>query len=425
MQAQRLAGALGQGLAVAGERREAADVHVPQVVGRLAADHPFGDQPPGPAAVGDAGAVEAGADEVAAQLGRLAQDEVAFGREALRAVEQHLHRRRLQAGRAVHRVLHQRLELLPVLVQQLELERVRDGLHPPGFGHRLETAHQQATDLFLVVDEAVGVAHHRQHRVHALDAVGDDVEMLGRVQRHVHAGQRTELPRPLAGAVDQRLAAHLALRGAHTGDPAAFDDHAGDLDILHQLGAAVACALGQRHRQVGRVRLAVARDPDRAVQVVGAHHRIQVAGFLGRDQLHLDAEAARQRGLLVQHHPALGRGRHVDAAALLPAGGETRLGFERGIQLDAVLAHARHVAVGPHLPHQPGGMPGSAAGEPTLLQQQHVAAAELGQVVGGRTAGDAAADDQGLDMGRQVHGARLPQPTTGPNTAGAPRRARR
>ncbi len=262
VQAQRFAGAFGQRLAVGGEGREAADVHVPQVAGRFAADHPLGDQPPRPAAVGDARRVEAGADEVAAQFGRLAEDEVAVGREALRPVEQHLHRRRLQARRAVHGVLHQRLELLPVLVQQLELEGRWNRLHAPGLGHGLEAAHQQPADLFLVVDEAVRVAHHRQHRVHALDAVGDDVEVLGRVQRHVHAGQPPELPRPLAGTVDQCFAAHFAQRGVHAGHPATLDDHAGDLDVLHQRRAAQARALGQAHAQVGRVGLAVAGDPD-------------------------------------------------------------------------------------------------------------------------------------------------------------------
>ncbi len=249
--------------------------------------------------------------------------------------------------------------------------------------------------------------------------VGDDVEMFGRVQRHVHAGELAELPRPLAGAVDQRLAAHFTLHRVHPRHAALLDDHAGDLDALDQLGAALARALGQRHRQVGRVGLAVARNPDRALQVVGTHHRVQIASLPGRDQLHLDAEAACQRGLLFQHHPALGRARHVDAAALFPAGGQAGFRFERGIELDAVLAHARHVAVGPHLPHQPRGMPGGAAGQPPLFEQQHVADAELGQVVSGGAAGDAAANDENPYLRRKCHGrAAYLSPAMRPKTAG-------
>jgi hypothetical protein len=80
-----------------------------------------------------------------------------------------------------------------------------------------------------------------------------------------------------------------------------------------------------------------------------------------------------------------------------------RLLLERGVQLDAVLAHARHVAVRPHLPDEPGGVPRGAAGELALLEQQHVGDAELRQVIGGGAAGDAAADDQDLGVGGKGH----------------------
>ena len=177
-------------------------------------------------------------------------------------------------------VLHQGLELVPVLTQQLELKVRGNRVHAPGLGHRLKPAHQKAAHLFLVVDEAVRVAHDRQHGVHALDLASDDVKMLSRVQRHVHPGEQAKLARPLAGAVHQHLAAHLALGGAHTFDPAVLDDDAGDLTAFLHAHPPVACPLGQRHAQVGRVGLAVTRQPDGAVQVVGAHHRVTLARLL-------------------------------------------------------------------------------------------------------------------------------------------------
>ena len=54
-------------------------------------------------------------------------------------------------------------------------------------------------------------------------------------------------------------------------------------------------------------------------------------------------------------------------------------------------------------PTRPGRVPGGAAGQLALLEQQHVGDAELGQVVGGRAAGDAAADDDHTRMARQRH----------------------
>ena len=60
---------------------------------------------------------------------------------------------------------HQDLELVPVLGQQLELEAVGNRIDVPRLGHRLEAAHHEAADLLLVVDEAVGIADHRQSGV--------------------------------------------------------------------------------------------------------------------------------------------------------------------------------------------------------------------------------------------------------------------
>ena len=409
MQAQRLARALGQALAVGVVRAEAADVDVPQVARRLAVGDPLRDELSRTPGVGDASRIEASADEVIAQLRRLTQDEVAIGREALRPVEQHLDLRRFQAGRAVDGVGHQDLELVPVLAQQLELEGAGNRVHRPGLGLRFEATHEQAADFLLVVDEAVGVAHHGQHGVHALDLVRNDVEVLGRVQRHRHPRQRAELPRPLAGAVHQGFAVHVALGGAHAHGTrparALSGDDTRDLHAFHHVHPAVTRALGQRHAQVRRVGLAVTRDPDGALQIIGAHHGVELASLLGRDEFHLHAETARQGGLLAQHLHALRRTRHVHAAAGLPARGQAGLLLQHRVQLDAVLAHARHVAVGPHVPDQPRRVPSGAAGELALFQQQHIGDAELGEVVGRGAASDAAANDDDLGVGGEGHGA--------------------
>ncbi len=311
---------------------------------------------------------------------------------------------------------HQRLELVPVLVEQFEAEGRRDRIDRPRLGLRLEAAHQQAADLFLVVDVAVGIAQHRQHRVDAVDPVGDDVEVLGRPERHVDAGERAELARPLASAVDDDFARDLAvlavLTNCEAGDARAVraSDAANgdDLGAFDDLDAAIARALGERHRQVGRVGLAVARDPDRAGEVVGAQRREHCAGARRRDLLAFDAEAARQSELLSEHHHPLARLRDVDAAALLPPGREAGLGLERRVQLDAVLAHPRHGPVRPHLADETGGMPGRSAGELALLEQQHVLFAERGEVISGRAAGDAAADDDNPGLAGKRHG-REPQ----------------
>ena len=104
------------------------------------------------------------------------------------------------------RVAHQDLEVVPILGQELELEAVGNRVDVPRLGHGLEAAHHESADFLLVVEIAVGIADHRQVGRHAGDRLGDEIEVLRGVERHVDAGAAAERARPLAAAVDERLA---------------------------------------------------------------------------------------------------------------------------------------------------------------------------------------------------------------------------
>jgi hypothetical protein len=78
---------------------------------------------------------------------------------------------------------------------------------------------------------------------------------------------------------------------------------------------------------------------------------------------------------------------------LLPADLVVALRGQAVVELDRVLHQAGQVLLGAELPHQAGGVPGRALGDLSLLQQQHVRLAPLGQVIGDRAADGAAADD--------------------------------
>jgi hypothetical protein len=191
------------------------------------------------------------------------------------------HRRRLQRRNAHARLLHQHTEVLPVLRQQRELEIRRDAVHAPRLGGRLESTHQQAPDLLAHVDVAVGVAEHGQIARHARHRLGDDVEVIGRVQGHVDAGHAADLAAPHPGAVDDHLARDVAVVGAHAGRRAALALDAGHGHVLEDRRTVVARAPSQGQRGVDRVRPPVARDPHRAGQVVRAHERPPAAGLAG------------------------------------------------------------------------------------------------------------------------------------------------
>ena len=141
MQAEDLGHPVVQPLVVAVEGGEAADVDRGQVQARLALGDPFGQRPPGAAGRGDADRVEAGADEEVPQLRGLAQDELVVRGEALRAVVEHLDPGLSQHRDPVDRAVHEDREVVPVLLQQLELERVGQRVgRDPRLGVGLEAA---------------------------------------------------------------------------------------------------------------------------------------------------------------------------------------------------------------------------------------------------------------------------------------------
>ena len=182
---------------VAVERREPAYVDTDQVHRRLAGHDPLGQRPPGAAGRGDAHGVEPGTDVVAVELGGRPEQELVVGGERLRPVVELADPGLGQRGHPDQGLVHQHREVVPVLLQQLELERVRQVVgRAPRLRIGLEPTDHETADLLLEVRPPVGVAHDREVGVAALDGVGDDVEVLGRVQaaRSPRPGRRAPWP---------------------------------------------------------------------------------------------------------------------------------------------------------------------------------------------------------------------------------------
>ena len=407
VQAQHFLDAVRQPALVAVEAREAADVDRPQVERRLALHDPLGERLARASGRRDAHRVEAAADPDVLQSGRRAEDEVVVRGERFGTVVELLDLRGLERRDAVDRVFHQDLERIPVVRQQLELEvlgypaTVARALQPRR-GVGLEAAHQQPAHLFLEVDVAVGIAHHREVANDAGNHVGDDIEVLAREERHGHAHATAHLARPLAAAQHDdvgrdRAGASLLVLPVERADAAPAVDvdqcRVGDAHAFEDLHAAVARALGERERQVGRIGLAVARQPYRALEVVGPHQRIHRAR-LGRPD-HVARHAIRLgdgcRALQLDH--PVRSARDGQRPAPLPAGRESGFALEVRVQVRRITDQPRHALVRAELTDETGRVPRGPGREAPLLQQHHVLLAELGQVIGDRAAHDAAADD--------------------------------
>ena len=402
MQAERFLDPVVQPARIVVEAGEAADIDRPEIHGRRAIDDPFGQCPAGAAGAGDAHRVEAGADIEILQLRRLAKDEIIVRRKTFRAIVEFPDLGGFELRHADQRILHQRLELVPVVFQQGEFEIVGNAVHAPGFCFRLEAAHDEAADLLLEIDETIGIAHDRQVRMDTFDAAGDDIHMLRRMQRHADAAHLPDLARPLAGAIDDDLGGNRAPVGLDAGHLPLPCGNAGDAHPLDDAGAAIARALGKRLRQVGGVGLAVARQPDGADQIVDGHDRPQIAGLLRRDHLDIHPLRAGGSGGALQHGHALGGAGDGQRAAILPAGRQSRLGLQFAIKFCRIADEAGHVGMAAQLADKAGGMPGGAAAELALFEEDDIRPSELRQMIGDRTTDDAAADDDNLRLRGQT-----------------------
>ena len=124
-------------------------------------------------------------------------------------------------------------EMIPVVVEELELEGARNVAGGPRDGVGLVAAHDEAADFFLEVGAAVGIADGGRVGREAFDLFGDDVLVLDGLQRHGDAGHGADLARPHAAAIDDGLAVAMRPSVGEDGDDAvAFHLEAGDADAF-------------------------------------------------------------------------------------------------------------------------------------------------------------------------------------------------
>ena len=369
-----------------------ATVHDPL---RHNASHPTAEQ--------DAEAVEPGGDVDAVDLRRRPEHRVQVGRERLRAAEE-----RAQPGVGERRVaLHGGVEVrrhpVPVRRDGAEGEVGRRSVELPRRAHRLEQPDQQAAALLAVVGVAVRVLDDRQVAVHAVDGLGEQVVVLGGLQRDVDADAAPELARPQARRDHDGLALDVAGVGDDRGDPAVVGAQPGDRHALDDGDAARGGALGQRGRDADRVGATFVGDVRRREDVVDRGDRRQL-GHLGRGDLDVvDAEAALEGALAAQRLEPLRRGREVQVADRAEPGGVAGLGLEAGVEVAGVARHPQrglvdHAGAG----DQSGRVPRGPGGELVALDEDDVGDPERAEVVGDAAADHAPTDDDDAGPCRKV-----------------------
>jgi hypothetical protein len=122
--------------------------------------------------------------------------------------------------------------------------------------------------------------------------------------------------------------------------------------------------------------------------------------------MHFEPEGRGGGRLPLHLGPALGIAGEPQASIALPPGGQAGVLLEPVIEFDGVAKELRDVGTRAQLSDKPGGVPSRAAGQLSLLEQEDVGETPLAQVLGDRTADDAAADDDDFRGRRQLAHAR-------------------
>ena len=298
--------------------------------------------------------------------------------------------------------------MVVIVLEKVELPVVRNVAHGQRLGVRLIPTHDQTADLLLEIGAPVRVADGRRVGGQPRHRLGHDILVADGLKRHLDPRHRAHLPRPLPGAVDDDLTADLALRGLHPGDPVARHGEPRHPHALEDLRAMHPRALGKALGDVGGARLPVRRQPACADQIADLHQRPHPLHLIGGDQMHLHPEGPRGGGQPLVFGPAVLIGGQPEAAGHLPAGLKPRLRRQLLVEVDGVFQHPRDRGGRTQLPHQPRRVPGGPGGELPLLQQHDLGLVVAGQVIGGRTPDDPAADDDDPGVAGQGHGRIFP-----------------
>ena len=155
--------------------------------------------------------VHSGRDVVAVEFRGRPEHRPDVWREGLRPAEEQSDPDLGQRRNALERGAEVGADPIPVRRHGAEREAVRHTVQRPRGADRLEQANEHAVALGAVVAVAVGVLDHRQVVVHARDCVGDQVVVLGRLQRDADAVERAELAGPHACRVHHDLGLDAAL----------------------------------------------------------------------------------------------------------------------------------------------------------------------------------------------------------------------
>jgi len=128
----------------------------------------------------------------------------------------------------MQRIHHHRLEMVPVLRQQTELESLGQNARRDGFAHGLKAPDQQPAGIVPDVEMIVMVREGRRVPLNPIDRFGQEIEMLAGQQWHLGLCHGTDITGPQAGTQRDGIAHHRTLVRLNAFDAAVLGQNAGN-----------------------------------------------------------------------------------------------------------------------------------------------------------------------------------------------------
>ena len=329
---------------------------------------------------------------------------------AFRTIEKSPDSSAFQNRHALHRHFQHLYDIVFNERQAVEFETLGYAVGSPCLCMEVGKAEQQLASILFPVSAITVGSQHRQVCRQVGYRLGHEVVMLAGMKRHTHIVALAKFARPHATAIDDNIGLDHALVGAHSCHFSAVGQNLFNKRMFEQARAVHARPFRQRLGQVARIGGAIAWHENAAKHPLGIHQGPALGNLCRFHERGLDIEKAREVSLTPEFGKALVVHRNGNRSVLSKPGILACLRFDFLQKLDTIACKRGCGMAALQLANQSCGVPGRSACQLLAFKQDHIAPAGLGEMIGDRTAMDAAANNNGLGVCGQGVGHQWPPP---------------
>ena len=182
------------------------------------------------------------------------------------------------------------LKMLEITGDFIEAEILRDTVHPPGSGGRLEGSNQQLARIVFVICTVVVIAQDRQAWIQSRNRFEQSVIVLTGMQWHVYANRSRQIARPYSTTDHDIVRIDVAVGRADTGYFYTVVTNPRYFRVLMDLHATTARAFRERLRYIDTIGVTVGWNMYTTYKVVCTYERVKFGNLVNRNDIDLQVE---------------------------------------------------------------------------------------------------------------------------------------